>query len=457
MAILQVQLAQEIAWLHAAHPRCGFNRSQVVHLDLSAASVRVAAARLAARRLLPRPADGARRAAPGVRVRLVRGSLLSLEALGLGRFDYVNCVGVLHHLPDPAAALRALAAHALRPSGGLGLMVYGAVGRVGVYEAQAALRLLHATGNASDGGAAARGAARVADAAALLAALPAAAPLRRNAPVWNSQEATGRMGDAGVFDLLLSPVDTAYTAPRLRALAAAAGLRVASWLHPSLYRPSAWVQPCTGAFAPCAAAPPLPELARRLEALPPQAAEEVAELIGGHARKHWAFLVPRWAADAAADGAPRAAPLTDARLAPCPNNLSAATLAAVEAHAGRPLQVSPRAAGPGRTSDRSPPTSPPQVRTELQGSPLTLRLPPLSHAILRRLDCRAALRDVRAAVLDERALGQGVTADAFDVQWAQLSSELAGIGALALTDTWLPLPSRAEDGREEGGPRAAPL
>ena len=33
-----MQLAQEIAWLHAAHPRCGFNRSQLVHLDLSAGS-----------------------------------------------------------------------------------------------------------------------------------------------------------------------------------------------------------------------------------------------------------------------------------------------------------------------------------------------------------------------------------------------------------------------------------
>ena len=60
-----------------------------------------------------------------MRVRLVRGSLLELSSLDLGRFDYVNCVGVLHHLPDPAAALRGLAKHALSPRGGLGLMVYG--------------------------------------------------------------------------------------------------------------------------------------------------------------------------------------------------------------------------------------------------------------------------------------------------------------------------------------------
>ena len=174
----QVQLATEIAALHARHPACGFNRSLVVHLDVSAASVALATARLAVRGLLPASAprragtagtagavgiaaagiaatdtaaaganvaaDGVEAAAaeadaadPGVRVRLVRGSLLELSSLDLGRFDYVNCVGVAHHLPDPAAALRSLAAHALAPRGGLGLMVYGTLGRGGVYETQA--------------------------------------------------------------------------------------------------------------------------------------------------------------------------------------------------------------------------------------------------------------------------------------------------------------------------------
>ena len=94
----------------------------------------------------PAAAAAAAAADPGVRVRLVRGSLLDLSSLELGRFDYVNCVGVTHHLPDPAAALRGLAKHALAPGGGLGLMVYGTLGRGGVYETQA-LRLLHAKGS----------------------------------------------------------------------------------------------------------------------------------------------------------------------------------------------------------------------------------------------------------------------------------------------------------------------
>ena len=41
------------------------------------------------------------------------------------------------------------------------------------------------------------------------------------------------MGDAGLFDLLLSPVDAPYTAPRLRAHAAAVRLRISN-LRPHL-------------------------------------------------------------------------------------------------------------------------------------------------------------------------------------------------------------------------------
>jgi len=284
-------------------------------------------------------------------------------------------------------------------------MVYGTVGRGGVYETQAALRLLHARGNTSDGGAPHRTTGRVADTAALLAALPAASLLRRNGPIWASQEVQGKMGDAGLFDLLLSPVDAPYTTPQLRAHAAAAGLHISSWLTPRLYDPATWAQPCTAAFAPCAAAPPLPLLARRLAALPPRAAEEVAELMGGHARKHWAFLVPAWRRAHAA-----AAP-TDAHLAPCLLNLSAATLQAVRAHAGRSFAV----------------------RTELQGAPLTLTLPPLSYNLLRRFDCRRSFADVRRDVL---AAAEAASVEEFDAQWGQLFAELAGIGALTMTDTW---------------------
>ncbi|MEE1545319.1 MAG: class I SAM-dependent methyltransferase, partial [Alphaproteobacteria bacterium] len=65
--------------------------AEVVHLDLSEAAARVAEARAEARQL--------------TNLRFVHGSLTELDALGLGRFDYIDCCGVLHHLEDPPAAL----------------------------------------------------------------------------------------------------------------------------------------------------------------------------------------------------------------------------------------------------------------------------------------------------------------------------------------------------------------
>ena len=59
----------------------------------------------------------------------------------MGPFDYIDCCGVLHHLPDPADGLAALLS-VLAPGGGLGLMVYAPHGRTGVYMLQDALRLL---------------------------------------------------------------------------------------------------------------------------------------------------------------------------------------------------------------------------------------------------------------------------------------------------------------------------
>ena len=76
----------------------------VTWLDRSAAARKVAGARVAARSL-----DN---------VIFEEGSLLDLPTSGLGPFDYIDCCGVLHHLPDPAAGLRALVS-VLAPGGGL--------------------------------------------------------------------------------------------------------------------------------------------------------------------------------------------------------------------------------------------------------------------------------------------------------------------------------------------------
>ncbi|MBO6836803.1 MAG: class I SAM-dependent methyltransferase, partial [Alphaproteobacteria bacterium] len=100
--------------------------ADIHYVDLSEATRKIAEARIAARGLTER-------------VTFRTGSLLA--AAEWGPFDYIDCCGVLHHLPVPQDGFRALAA-ALAPQGGMGVMVYGETGRTGVYETQAALRLL---------------------------------------------------------------------------------------------------------------------------------------------------------------------------------------------------------------------------------------------------------------------------------------------------------------------------
>src|SRR5206468_4836954 len=50
-------------------------------------------------------------------------------------FDQIVCTGVLHHLADPDAGLRALRS-VLKPGGAMHLMVYAPYGRTGIYMLQ---------------------------------------------------------------------------------------------------------------------------------------------------------------------------------------------------------------------------------------------------------------------------------------------------------------------------------
>ena len=67
--------------------------AEILYLDLSDKARSIAEARAQARGLH--------------NIRFLLGSLLDLPRLGLGRFDYIDCCGVLHHLPEPAVGLGA--------------------------------------------------------------------------------------------------------------------------------------------------------------------------------------------------------------------------------------------------------------------------------------------------------------------------------------------------------------
>ena len=70
--------------------------SEIVALDLSSASLEICRSRAAARGF--------------THVRCVHASILDVPQLGIGPFDYITSLGVLHHMPDPEAGLRALTA-----------------------------------------------------------------------------------------------------------------------------------------------------------------------------------------------------------------------------------------------------------------------------------------------------------------------------------------------------------
>lgn len=163
--------------------------ARIVHLDFSAASIDIARRRAAMRGL--------------THIEWVQDSLLALPRLGLGTFDYINCVGVLHHLSDPERGLDVLL-QSLASDGAMAILVYGLYGRTGVYQLQEALRLLGCPAMSRQ--------QQLTIAKAVLAALPRTNWFLRGEDLIGDHR-TG--ADAGIYDLLLHSQDRAYTVPQL--------------------------------------------------------------------------------------------------------------------------------------------------------------------------------------------------------------------------------------------------
>jgi len=162
--------------------------AQVVHLDMSEASIALAKERARIRGLN--------------NIMWVHDSLLNLPRLDLAPFDYINCSGVLHHLADPDLGFRALRA-VLKPDGAIGLMVYATAGRTGVYQMQALMRLAN--------GAQADDQRKIANTRDLLASLPPSNWFKRSEDLHHDHKA----GDAGIYDLLLHSQDRSYSVGEL--------------------------------------------------------------------------------------------------------------------------------------------------------------------------------------------------------------------------------------------------
>ncbi len=226
----------------AAHYALRWPRAQVIGIDVSARSIAFT---------------------KGLKCKYALANLevrqLAVErAVELGQgFEHVVCTGVLHHLPDPDAGLRALH-DVLEPTGALNMMVYAPYGRAGVYMLQDYCRRLGVGAMAPE----------IRDLAASLKALPPdhpLAPLLRNSPDFADR--------AGLADALLHPQDRSYSVPQLLDFLGRAGLAFGRWVRQAPYLP--W----------CGALASTPHQSR-LVGLPAEAQYAAIELFRGTMVRH---------------------------------------------------------------------------------------------------------------------------------------------------------------------------
>jgi SAM-dependent methyltransferase len=175
----------------------------------------------------------------------------------LREFDLIVCTGVLHHLADPDAGLRALRS-VLKPDGAIYLMVYAPYGRTGVSMLQDYCRRLGIGTSAEE----------IDDLVATLRALPHQHPLA--AVLRGSRDA----GNADALaDALLNPRDRSYSVPQLFDFIERNGLTFDRWYWQAPYLPQ------------CAAVSMSPH-ARRLAALPQREQYAAIELWRGSMTTH---------------------------------------------------------------------------------------------------------------------------------------------------------------------------
>jgi ubiquinone/menaquinone biosynthesis C-methylase UbiE len=171
---------------------------EIVYLDFSKASLEIAKQRAETR---------------GIKnIKWIHDSILNIPNLKLGKFDYINCSGVLHHLQFPPEGLKVLK-DSLTDHGGMGIMIYAKYGRTGVYHVQEIMRMVNegVTNRVEE----------IMNGKTIINALPATNWFMR------AQELLGdhvHFGDIGLYDMFLHKQDRAYSIPEMYEFIETAGL-----------------------------------------------------------------------------------------------------------------------------------------------------------------------------------------------------------------------------------------
>jgi SAM-dependent methyltransferase len=226
-----------------------FNRNaEIVHLDISAKATEIARRRAEVRRL--------------TNITWVHRSVLELPSLQLGRFDYITCEGVLHHLEDPAAGLRALNA-VLQDNGAMMIMLYGKYGRTGVYQMQELMRRI----NVNEGDLP----ARIDNTKAVLECLPKTNWFKRGEDLIGDHK---ELGDTGVVDVFLHAQDRPYTVEEVYELVEGCGLQLIELIDQGR------AQYMVGSYLRH------PGLLEKITRLPRRQQRAIAELVAGDQTRH---------------------------------------------------------------------------------------------------------------------------------------------------------------------------
>ena len=282
--------------------------AEIVYLDISDASLSIARRRAASRDLEQR-------------IRWLNGSLLDAARHGLGPFDYITCLGVLHHLGDPDAGLRSLAG-VLAEGGAMGLMVYGRYGRLDIYAVQDLMRLINRYDTDLRN--------QVANLKAALSGLsPSHLLLRGRTP---EQVQALVDNEANIVDTFLHTQDRAYTVPELYGLTEGAGLSLINFtnfgkLMRIEYEPDIYITD--------------PALRAQLALRPVQERQAIAELLHGHMYLH-AFYAARSGCEPASFNNPDMVPFfLTIRAAEAAERLRTQGATRVRFSSGVALEISP--------------------------------------------------------------------------------------------------------------------
>ena len=338
--------------------------AEVTYIDLSETSREIAEARAKVRKL--------------TNITFRNMSILDLPDSGLGPFDYIDCCGVLHHLEDPAAGLQALAS-VLTEYGGMGLMLYGELGRTGVYHVQDMMRMLAPEDSPPE---------KVSMTHRLVAQLPPTNWLKRNPMIQDHLQGD----DAGLYDLLLHSRDRAYRVPEVAALAKNGGFRITTFISPVVYDPTIYIND--------------PAVLARVSKMDWIDACAFAELLSGNVIKHVFYVV------------------RDSNKGTCvadPGDVS--TIPVFRSDDVAALAGSARAKG--------------SYTAKIYGMTFSFPSPPLAAAILTRIDGARSLGEIRTELQE---INPQLSNDAFADQFMRLYGALNGMSNLFLSSH--PVPGR---------------